>query len=189
MNLGKQKKLAARALGVSTKRVKIKADTADSKKQVKELISREGVRDLLGEKVLVKSSKKGNSRTRANHIASQKKKGRRQGQGSRSGTANARHSRKDKWMTKIRAMRKLLMRFRDQGAISTSTYRNLYLKCKGNFFRNKGHVVLYMEQNEMFDSNVQKEKVLAKDKKEEPKKETKAVAKDKKKAESKGAKK
>lgn len=185
MNLGKQKKLASRALGISSKRIKFNVRTSESLKQVKELISREGVRDLLGEKVIQKESKVGNSRKRANYIASQKKKGRRQGYGSRKGTANARHSRKDKWMTKIRSMRKLLLEFKEQGTISTKIYRDLYLKCKGNFFRNKRHIVLYMEQHKLFDSDlknkIQKEEIkeVKKSKKEEkinvkPKTKTKA---------------
>ena len=150
MNLGKQKALASRALGVSKKRVKFNATTPDAKKQLKEVISREGVKDLVAEKVITVSSKKGNSRTRANHILSQKKKGRRSGHGNRKGTANARFKRKDAWMIKIRALRKYLKELKDSGTIDTKTYREMYRKCKGNFFRNKRHMHLFMEQNGMF---------------------------------------
>lgn len=148
MNLGKQKKLAARALGVSIKRVKFNL-TSENKKDVKELISREGVRDLVNDKVITKVSKKGNSRTRANHILAQKKKGRRSGQGNRKGTANARFNEKDKWMIKIRALRNLLKSLKDSNKLDTKTYRELYMKAKGNFFRNKRHMLLFMQQNEI----------------------------------------
>jgi large subunit ribosomal protein L19e len=149
MNLGKQKKLAARALGVSKKRVKFDASTPENKKSLKEIISRDDVRALLEDKVISKEPKKGNSRTRANHILAQKKKGRRQGQGSRKGTANARHKEKDKWMTKIRALRAMLKTFKDADRLDTKTYRNLYRKSKGNFFRSKRHLGLYIEQNDL----------------------------------------
>jgi ribosomal protein L19E len=74
MNLRKQKELASRALGVSKKRIKFNL-TAENKKDLKELISREGVKDLLADKSITKLPKVGNSRTRANYILSQKKKG------------------------------------------------------------------------------------------------------------------
>ncbi len=148
MNLGKQKQLAARALGVSTKRVKLSTETAH-KKEISELISREGVHDLVSEGIIKKLPKKGISRTRANFIAAQKKKGRRSGHGSRRGTENARFSDKDKWMIKIRALRTLLKKFKDEGRLEPSVYRDLYRKAKGNFFRNKRHMLLIIEQNNL----------------------------------------
>ena len=149
MNLRKQKQLAARTLGISPKRVKFNV-TNESKKDLKELISREGVKELLEEKSISKTSAKGNSRTRANFILSQKKKGRRQGHGNRKGTANARFGEKDRWMIKIRALRNYLKNLKDSGRIDNKTYRELYLKAKGNFFRNKRHVLIYAQQNNLF---------------------------------------
>ena len=149
MNLGKQKALAARALGVSKKRIKLNADSAEKKKDLKELISREGAKELLAEGIISKTSKKGNSRTRANHIAEQKKKGRRSGQGKRKGTANARFNDKTKWIIKIRALRALLQSFKESGRLEVSDYRDLYRKAKGNFFRNKRHMLLFIEQNSL----------------------------------------
>lgn len=149
MNLRKQKELAARALGVSKRRVKFNTSSVETRKNIKELISREGVRELLGDKTIKTVPKKGNSRTSANHIATQKKKGRRSGHGNRKGTANARFNGKDKWMIKIRALRALLKSFKDQGRLDNKNYRDLYMKSKGNFFRNKRHILLYIEQNNM----------------------------------------
>lgn len=149
MNLGKQKQLASRALGVSKKRIKFDAKTPEAKKSLKEVISREDVRALIDEKIISKLPKKGISRTRANKILAQKKKGRRQGQGSRKGTANARFNEKQKWMIKIRALRAELQKLKAQGKLDTKTFRELYQKAKGNFFRNKRHMNLYIEQNNM----------------------------------------
>lgn len=150
MNLGKQKKLAARALGVSPKRVKFNIADADSAKAVKELISREAVKELVEDKIVEKIPVKGNSRTRANFIAAQKKKGLRKGQGSRKGTENARFNHKDKWMIKIRALRAHLLKLKETEKIENTVYRDLYRKSKGNFFRNKRHLSLYIQQNNLY---------------------------------------
>ena len=45
MNLRSQKELASRALGVSKKRVKFDISTPENKKALKEVISREGVKE------------------------------------------------------------------------------------------------------------------------------------------------
>lgn len=158
MNLGKQKQLAARALGVSPKRVKFNASTPEAKKELKELISREGVKELVEEKLIIKKPKKGNSRTRANYILAQKKKGRRQGHGNRKGTANARFNEKTKWMIKIRALRANLKEMKESGKIDVKTYRELYLKAKGNFFRSKRHMLIYIQQNNLFQEVKENEK-------------------------------
>ncbi len=149
MNLGKQKLLAARALKVSPKRIKLVTDSADAKRNLKEMISRENARELLADGLIKKLNKKGNSRTRANHILVQKKKGRQSGHGSRKGTANARFNNKDKWMIKIRALRSMLRAFKADDRLDTKTFRDLYMKAKGNFFRNKRHMMLFIEQNNL----------------------------------------
>ncbi|MHA2249880.1 MAG: 50S ribosomal protein L19e, partial [Candidatus Kariarchaeaceae archaeon] len=48
---------------------------------------------------------------------------------------NARYNHKTRWINKIRAQRKYLMGLRDEGYISPSDYRKLYLQAKGNLFR------------------------------------------------------
>lgn len=149
MKLKSQKSLAARALGVSPKRVKFQIKTAEDKKEFSEIISRENVRELLADGKIVKLNKKGNSRTNANKIAEQKKKGRRQGHGSRKGTANARLKEKTQWITKLRALRKLLKDLKDNETIDGKVYRDLYRKAKGNFFRNKKHILLYIKQHDL----------------------------------------
>jgi large subunit ribosomal protein L19e len=156
MNLRKQKELAARTLGVSKKRVKFVAKSAEDKKALKEVISREDVRALVDDNLIKKLNKRGISRTRANKIAEQKKKGRRQGQGSRKGTANARNNKKRQWITRIRALRKMLQDLKASDRLENKVFRELYLKAKGNFFRNKRHLKLYIEQNNLLVENGKK---------------------------------
>ena len=149
MNLRSQKQLAARALGVSKSRVKFDTSTPENKKALSEIISREGVKELLGDKIITKIPKKGISRTCANHFLAQKKKGRMAGHGNRKGSANARFNDKSKWMIKIRALRTLLKSFKDEERLDTKDHRDLYRKAKGNFFRNKRHMLLYISQNNL----------------------------------------
>lgn len=149
MKLKSQKSLASRTLGVSQERVKFSISTADDKKEFSEIISRESVRDLVQEGKIKVIPVKGIAKTRAKHIAEQKKKGRRKGQGSRKGTANARMSNKSKWIIKLRAMRKLLKELKDNQKIDGKVYRDIYRKAKGNFFRNKKHILLYIRQQKL----------------------------------------
>ncbi|MCH8519683.1 MAG: 50S ribosomal protein L19e [Nanoarchaeota archaeon] len=149
MKLKSQKQLASRALGISPKRIKFNINTDVDKKEFSEIISRENIRELVTEGRISKLPVRGNSRTRSNKIADQKKKGRRKGQGSRKGTANARLSDKTKWIEKIRAMRKLLLNLKENEKIDGKVYRDLYRKAKGNFFRNKKHILLYIKQQNL----------------------------------------
>lgn len=148
MNLKKQRQLAARALGVSKKRVKFTSPQSGSQEELRDIISRESVRELLGEGKITKQPKNGISKTRVKHVKEQKKKGRRQGQGKRKGTQKARSSPKKEWIKKIRALRSQLRELKDQGQIDSSTYRMMYKRAKGNFFRNKRHMLFYLRQNE-----------------------------------------
>jgi large subunit ribosomal protein L19e len=52
-------------------------------------------------------------------------------------------------MVKIRGLRNLLKTIRKQGSLDKKTFRELYQKAKGNFFRNKRHILLYIEQNNL----------------------------------------
>jgi large subunit ribosomal protein L19e len=157
MNFRSQKNLASRALGISKKRIKLNV-TTENKKDFKELISREGVKDLVEQKAISVLPKTGNSRTRANKIMTQKAKGRRSGHGNRKGTANARFNTKTKWIIKIRSLRVMLKNLKEDGRLDVKTHRELYRKSKGNFFRNKRHISLYMEQNNLIKEPVKQVK-------------------------------
>ena len=147
MNLGSKKKMAARVLGVSPKRVKI---DPSSSQDVSEAITRGDLRNLVGSKVIVKEQKKGSSRVRARKTLTQKRKGRQSNAGSRKGKHGARANPKETWMAKVRLQRKFIKELKDKEKIEAKTYRNLYNKVKGGFFRNKRHIKLYLEENKLF---------------------------------------
>lgn len=151
MDLKVQKKIAARVLGCSPKRVIFATDKLAT---IKEALTRADIRDLINSNIITSTPKVGVSRARARHIHTQKTKGLRVGVGSRKGTAKARLNGglglKSAWITKVRSMRLFITQLKDNGRVTPSQYRELYNKVKGNYFRNKQHVLLYLEENNMF---------------------------------------
>lgn len=129
MDLNKVKQLSARTLGVGVKRVRI-----TNEERAAEAITRDDIRTLVREKVIVIKPAVGTSRGRARALAKRKKLGRGKGPGKRKGAKKARMGKKKAWMIKVRAQRKKLRELRPQG------YRNLYLRVKGGFFKSVKHL-------------------------------------------------
>ena len=146
VNLAKQKRIAAQVLKIGEGRVWIDPDAAED---VVGAITREDIRGLIEEGIIVEKQKKGVSRGRARVSTRQKTLGRRKGQGSRKGAKGARASRKKKWITKIRALRRRLKELRDDGFVDKTVYRSLYNKANGGDFRSVAHLNDYITVNEL----------------------------------------
>ena len=143
MMITNQKRMAAQIFSkregrtVGVNRIWINPDYLD---EVADAVQRDDVRSLIDDGVIMAKPIVGTSRSRARKASQQKSKGRRKGQGSRSGSANARSPRKQRWMTRIRAQRRVLRKLRDEEALTSSQYRHFYLKAKGGSYRSIAHM-------------------------------------------------
>jgi large subunit ribosomal protein L19e len=146
MKLKLQKKLASNILKSSPKRVKFEKELLD---EIKDSLTKDDVRGLIKRNLITLNKKKGVSRSRAKKRKIQRVKGLQKGAGKRKGTANARTPEKEIWMNKIRLQRTFLKELFDKKYLTPQTYRNLYLKAKGGFFRSKRHIKIYIEDNEL----------------------------------------
>lgn len=142
-----QRRLAADILDISPKHIKFDPEHLD---EIEDAISRQDIRDLVEQGIISKKHRDHQSRSKARHKKKQKSKGRRRGKGSIKSGQNARKPRKRKWINKIRAQRKLLKQLKENDRIENKTYRDLYRKAKGGYFRSRRHIKLHLEQNELF---------------------------------------
>lgn len=148
MKLKIQKRLSGEILKCSKKRIVFDPERSD---EIKEAITKADLRGLIKDKAIQSKPKKGISKFRARKIKRQKRKERQKGHGSRKGKKNARLSKKDRWMSRIRAQRNLLKRIKDKGIITNKTHRLLYAKATGGFFRSIRHIKLYLEEHNLIE--------------------------------------
>lgn len=146
MKLSTQKRLAADVMKIGTTRVWMDPGFED---EVSLAITRDDIRRLVDEGAIQKKRTIGVSRGRARYILQQKRKGQRKGPGRKKGKATSKMSGKDRWMMKIRPMRNELRILRDTGKITPKVYRELYLKAKGNAFRNTAHLRTHISERRL----------------------------------------
>jgi large subunit ribosomal protein L19e len=122
-NLTGQRRLAAQILKIGQNRVWIDPARMDD---VDGAITREEVRKLIHEKIIVSLPEKGVSRSRAKIIRSKKHLGRRSGPGSITGAGYAKVTKKEAWMIRIRSLRRKLRELKASRVITEATYTQYY---------------------------------------------------------------
>lgn len=142
MDLSLQRKLASEILSVGKDRIWIDPNKIQD---VSKALSRSDILDLIDKGIIRVKQVKGQSRTWANYIKEQKKKGRRRGAGSRKGGRKARLDKKENWIKRIRAIRNLLRELKEKSIIDKKLYRDLYKRAKSNEFKSKRAVLIYLK--------------------------------------------
>lgn len=144
MELAAQRRLAAKVMKCGESRVWMDPARLGD---IAQAITAEDIRRLVADGVIRELPKRpGTSRARRRWLLEQKRKGRRKGKGSRKGARGAMFSRKRAWMARIRAQRALLRELLRAGKIDKPTYKALYMKAKGGFFRSRAHINAYVEE-------------------------------------------
>lgn len=143
MELKTQRRLAAEISKVGKYRIWINPDKISD---ISEAITKNDIRKFINNKDIRVLPKSGVSRHRARKIKEQKKKGRRRGIGKRKGSKYSIVSRKRRWITKIRALRKELRKLKKDGKIKESDYRKIYRLIKGGTIKDKAYLRLIIKK-------------------------------------------
>jgi len=141
-DLASQRRLAAAVLGCGKNRVWINPEKLSD---VQNAMSREDIRNLIGEGVISFHQKRGSSRGRARARIAKRAYGHCKGPGRHSGARGARIPSKIQWIKKIRAQRKELRGQREAGSITRTEYRSFYRRVAGGQFRNVAHLKAQIE--------------------------------------------
>ena len=142
VNLKAKKRLAARVTGVGVHRIRFDTDHLDD---VADAITRENIRSLITANTIRIKSFTGTSKGRAHAKKAQKNK-RGTTQGAKKGRKGARVGKKEVYVAKVRALRRLLKIAKDRKDLTNPEFWILYKKVGGNTVRNKAHLRTLMDE-------------------------------------------
>src|SRR5512136_1432088 len=115
MSLKSQRRLASELMKVGSNRVWIDPNRIED---VEVAITRSEVRKLIHEGAIRQMPSKGVSRARAKVLHAKKRKGLGRGPGTKEGSSRAKVTKKDRWMLRIRALRKKLRNWKETRIIA-----------------------------------------------------------------------
>ncbi len=136
-NLRLQKRLAAQILKVGVSKVWIDPTKIE---EVKEAITKNDVRRLI---------EKGYIKKLPDKPKMPKKRRKRRGPGSKKGAKHSIVDKKRRWINTVRPLRKLAKQLKEEGKIDQKTFKQLYRWIKGNMFRSRRHMLLFLKQRKL----------------------------------------
>jgi len=142
-----QRRLAAQILKIGQNRVWINPEYMSD---VEGAITREEIRKLIHEKIIVSLPVKGVSRSRAKIIRGKKKLGRRSGPGSVTGAGYAKVTKKEAWMIKIRSLRRKLRELKASRVITEATYTQYYRMAGSGRFNSVAELERNLKENDLW---------------------------------------